>query len=307
VKGSNDGTRWTILDRHRGETFPWRDQTRPFALHAQGDFRLYRIEFTKPGPVALAEVELLSKRPIPGNPISADVPTTTTRAGTTDAVPITVRNAGTTPVSGQVSGVSPDGWTVTPASAPVGPIPAGGAQTVTLSVAVPSGTAPGTHQLRVTASTPQGTARVTATIQVIGSTIEFTPGTDAETPWLVDPDGSQLDGAIHDGHGRFADNGSHFTYRFDLPADVTGGTMTLVIGNEYVVDVSSDGQSWTTAARESREIHDLSNLGNPPQTIDLAPLLAQGHTIYVRIGDSKPDDGWGGWLGHLTLRMTTGG
>jgi hypothetical protein len=24
----------------------------------------------------------------------------------------------------------------------------------------------------------------------------------------------------------------------------------------------------------------------------------------VRVGDSKTDDGWGGWLGHLTLDMT---
>jgi predicted alpha-1,2-mannosidase len=306
VKASNDGKTWSILDRHRGETFPWRDQTRPFALHRQGDFRFYRIEFTKPGPVALAEVELLSKRPIPANPISADVPTTTARAGTTASVPVTVRNAGTTPVSGQVSGVSPDGWSVTPASAPVGPIAAGGAQTVALDVAVPAGTAPGTHQLRITASTPRGTARVTATIEVIGSTIEFSPGTDAETPWLVDPDGSQLDGDTLDGqgHGRFADNGSHFTYRFALPSDVTGGTLTLMIGNEYLVDVSTDGTTWHTVAQESRQIHDLSNRNNPPLKFDLNALRGSARTLYVRIGDSKPDDGWGGWLDHLKLELT---
>jgi predicted alpha-1,2-mannosidase len=303
VKGSNDGTTWTRLDRHSGETFPWRDQTRPFALHRQGDFRLYRIEFTKPGPVALSEVELLSSRPIPANPISADAPTTTARAGTTAPVAVTVHNAGDSAVSGHMTGTSPDGWTVTPADAPFGPIAPGGSQTVTLNVAVPAGTPPGAHELRVAAATPVGTARVTAAVQVIGDTIEFTPGTAAETPWLVDADGSQLDGAIHDGHGRFADGGSHFTYRFDLPADVTGGTLTLEIGNEYLVDVSSDGKSWRTALKETAQEHDLGNL-DPPQTLDLNSLRAGSRTLYVRIGDSYPDDGWGGWLGRLTLKLS---
>ena len=74
---------------------------------------------------------------------------------------------------------------------------------------------------------------------MIGDTVEFTPGTDAETPWLFDADGSQLDGAIHDGNGRYCDNNSHATYRFQLPADVTGGTLTLEIGNEFLVEAST--------------------------------------------------------------------
>jgi hypothetical protein len=305
VKGSDDGQTWTTLDVRSGETFRWRQQTRPFRLQQAGNFRHYRIEFTTSGATSLAEVELLSDVPIPVNPISADAATTSARPGTTAAVEVTVHNAGATPVSGEVTGSSPDGWTVTPASVPFGPIAAGGSQTVTLNVEVPAGAALGAHTLRVAAATPVGVARVTASIQVIGDTIEFTPGTAAETPWLVDPDGSQLDGDIHDGRGRFADNGSHFTYRFDLPADVTGGTLTLEIGNEYLVDVSTDGQTWRTVLREDREIHDLSNLGAPMQTLDLNDLRGSGRTLYVRIGDSKTDDGWGGWLGRLTLAMTS--
>jgi hypothetical protein len=218
-------------------------------------------------------------------------------------VPVTVHNGASTPVSGEVSATSPDGWTVTPPGASFGPIAAGGSQTVIVNLAVPAGTAPGTHQLRIKAATPQGTARVTAMVQVIGNTIEFTPGTAAETPWLADADGSQLDGAIHDGHGRFADNGSHFTYRFDLPSGVTGGTLTLEIGNEDVVDVSTDGTTWHTVLQEAGQVHDLSNL-DPPRTLNLNALRGGARTLYVRIGDSKPDDGWGGWLGHLTLQMT---
>ena len=74
---------------------------------------------------------------------------------------------------------------------------------------------------------------------MIGDTIEFAPGTDAEAPWLFDADGSQLDG-----EGRFTDGERHATYRFQLPADVTGGTLTLHIANEFVVEVSTDNATW---------------------------------------------------------------
>jgi hypothetical protein len=146
----------------------------------------------------------------------------------------------------------------------------------------------------VVARTPSGVARVTVVVQVVGATVEFAPGTDGEAPWLSDPDGSKLDLP-----GRYADNAAHFTYRFDLPADVTGASLTLSIANEYVVKVSSDDSAWREVARETREIMDRSNL-DPPTEIDLGAVSG---TLFVRVEDAKPDDGWGGWLSHLTLRM----
>ena len=198
----------------------------------------------------------------------------------------------------------PSGW-AQPAAAAFGPIAPGASKTVDVGVSVPEGTPADSYTVRATARAEQGTARATTTIQVIGDTIEFTPGTDAEKPWLVDPDGSQLDGAIHDGNGRFADNGSHFTYRFDIPAGVTGGKLTLEIGNEYLVSVSSDDQTYREVLRETSEEHDLNNL-DPPHELDLNTLLGGSRTLYVRIGDSFPQDGWGGWLGHLKLELTRG-
>jgi hypothetical protein len=197
-------------------------------------------------------------------------------------------------LSGTATASSDDDWTVTPSSASFGPIAAGGTAPLAFTVAVPAGTSPGAHAVRVVARTPEGVARLSAVVQVVGATVEFAPGTDAEAPWLSDPDGSKLDPP-----GRFADNDAHFTYRFDLPPDVTAASLTLSIANEYVVKVSDDDQTWREVARETREIRDRSNL-DPPREIDLG---AASGTLFVRVEDAKPDDGWGGWLSHLTLHL----
>jgi predicted alpha-1,2-mannosidase len=303
VKGSDDGKRWKVLDERSGERFRWRSQTRPFKLDKAAEYTRYRIEFTKPAgdPATLAEVEFLSDRPIPPSPLVARADGAVARAGDTVQVPVTVTNAGDQPLSGDVSATAPSGWTVDPASVPFGPVAAGASQTVRLSVTVPADATEGSYPVRVTARSASGNGRATADVQVIGNVIEFTPGTDAERPWLSDPDGSQLDGAIHDGNGRFADNGSHFTYRFDIPPGATGGTLTLEIGNEFVVDVSPDNATWRTVLKETAEEHDLNNLTD--RTLDLADLAGGARTLYVRVGDSFPSDGWGGWLGHLRLEL----
>jgi predicted alpha-1,2-mannosidase len=301
LEGSSDGHRWKVLDARSGERFAWRQQTRPFELKHPGTYAHYRVEFTKGGDssTSLAEMELLTSRPIPVNPLSATATPASGRAGSTVPVQVTIANAGSGPVSGQVTANGPTGWTVAPATTAFGPIAGGATQTVTLNVAIPAGAAAGGYPLKITASSSQGTARVTGSVQVIGDTIEFTPGTDAETPWLSDPGGSQLDGAVFDGHARFADNGSHFTYRFDIPADVSGGTLSLDIGNEFLVRVSSDDQTWRTVLQDTTEEHDLNN--RAVRTLDLNDLRGSSRTLYVRVEDAKPDDGWGGWLAHLKL------
>jgi predicted alpha-1,2-mannosidase len=60
LTGSNDGTRWTELDRRGGEAFQWRLQTRAFKVAKPGSYAHYRLEFTGAGG-SLAEVELLAK------------------------------------------------------------------------------------------------------------------------------------------------------------------------------------------------------------------------------------------------------
>ena len=155
------------------------------------------------------------------------------------------------------------------------------------------------YPVRVTVSSDQGTAKAAGSITVIGDRVEFTPATDAEAPWLFDSDGSQFDG-----EGRFTDGGTHATYRFQLPADVQGGALTLELANQFLVETSTDNQTWTTRLREDAPVRDRGNRGK--RTLDLNALRDGGRTVYVRLGDSQPDDGWGGWLARVELDLQRG-
>ena len=134
---------------------------------------------------------------------------------------------------------------------------------------------------------------------MIGDTIEFAPGTDAEAPWLFDADGSQLDGGSTTAAP--LQRREQATYRFTLPEDVTGGTLTLDIANEFLVEVSTDNATWRTVLRGDRAGARPGN--REERTLDLNELRAGGRTLYVRLGDAKPDEGWGGWLAHVRLVM----
>ncbi|WP_243041359.1 GH92 family glycosyl hydrolase [Dyella sedimenti] len=62
VEGSADGVHWTVLDRRQGERFPWRRQTRAFAIAKPGQYTHYRWRVVPDGAghaVNLAEIEWL--------------------------------------------------------------------------------------------------------------------------------------------------------------------------------------------------------------------------------------------------------
>jgi hypothetical protein len=173
---------------------------------------------------------------------------------------------------------------------------------------VPDGVELGEYPISITATAGAATARAAGTVHVVGNVTEFTPGTSAEQPWLFEDGASQLNGTVYDGRARFADNERFFVYRFPIGADVTGGTLSLDIGNEFLVQASTDGTTWTTVLREEQEIRDLSNRDeNAWRELDVAALADPGETLYLRIADSFPADGWGGWLARLRLELQTGG
>ncbi|MGH2947566.1 MAG: GH92 family glycosyl hydrolase [Solirubrobacteraceae bacterium] len=306
LKGSNDGRSWTVLDERQGETFEWRSQTRPFKLARPANFSRYRIEFTDGRDTTrLAEVELLTSNRVLATPLSADVKGAIAWPGEAVPVEVTVTNSGEPPASGEVAATVPDGWSVEPASAAFGPIAGGESETVTFAVTVPDDAEPGAHPVQASVTSRRGSATASGDVHVVGDTIEFTPGTAAEEPWLFDADGSQLDGTVYDGRARFTDGQRYAIYLFELPDDVTGGRLTLDIGNQFLVKVSEDGEGWRTVLEETREIRDLSNRAE--RSLDLAELRPGGGPLYLWIGDSHTGDGWGAWLARLWLELERGG
>ena len=303
LAGSNDGRRWTVLDERSGETFTWRSQTRPFRLDRPANFSQYRIEFDG-GPVRLAEVELLGGAM--ASPLLAHVEAGAVgRAGETVPVRVTVTNAGDSPQAGEVALSAEPGWTVQPAAIPFGPLAADESQTVTFQVTIAAQAETGTYPVRATATSARATAKSSGTVKVFGvvsGPVEFTPGTAAEEPWLFEDGNSQLNGTVYDGRARFTDNLRYAVYSFPLRDDITGGTLALDIGNQFLVQVSTDRQSWRTVLEETRVIRDLSNRDEDVwRELDLATLAGPGETLYLRIADSQPNDGWGAWLARLRL------
>jgi hypothetical protein len=192
---------------------------------------------------------------------------------------------------------------VSPATAAFGPVRSGSSETVTFHVAVPAGTEAGDYAVQAVVTSKRGTGAASGAIHVTGDVIEFTPFTSAEAPWLFDADGSQSDGSVFDGHARFADGSAHFTYRFDISTAVTGGTLRLDIGNQYLVEVSPDNQTWRIVLEYMGDPGDTGLMNRAERSLDLNDLRGESRTLYVRISDKWPQDGWGGWLARLRLEM----
>ncbi|MBA8793290.1 putative alpha-1,6-mannanase (GH76 family) [Friedmanniella endophytica] len=235
----------------------------------------------------------------PAQPVVMPAKTGTTTVRTTVRVSATGPAGARLPVRVRLS--APGGWEVTPSSATLTLTTRGVARpvaaTVTVRVRVPAGAATGTGTVRARVS-GGGMAFDGRSDVLVARSIDFDTGTAAETPWLWDADGSQSNGV----QNRFADGDHDFVYRFPLPRDTTAAKVTLTIDAEYLVQASSDGSTWTTVLKEDQPVTDGSNKGD--HTLDLTPYLGTTKTVYLRIADSFPADGWGGRLYHLTGTYT---
>ena len=177
-----------------------------------------------------------------------------------------------------------------PASAPFGPLGNGDSDSATFDVAVPPGTELGTYPIEFTATSSSGaTARASANVNVVGDVVEFTPGTDAEEPWLYDA-------------GRFAARRQSTAralrrqralLHLPLP-DPRGRHRRLAAARpaaEFLVQVSTDGTTWRDRAR-----------GDAADHRRLEPRLAR-----ARRGGARASPGRRSTCGSPTASRTTGG
>ncbi|MFY0580894.1 discoidin domain-containing protein [Cystobacter fuscus] len=64
LQGSNDGSTWVTLDTRTGQDFPWRYQTRAFAVNNNTAYSQYRLQINEThgdSITQLAEIELLGR------------------------------------------------------------------------------------------------------------------------------------------------------------------------------------------------------------------------------------------------------
>ncbi len=134
-----------------------------------------------------------------------------------------------------------------------------------------------------------------------GSTTEgdlytFKVGDESEKKFLTDE-------AVLNNTCRYADKDKYFTYKYTLDKAV-GDAMKLewrgYLYQQYLVTVSTDGETFVRAAAyDGPETNDgtISRAPSEPICIDLLPYVNKDTTtIYVRIGDVYPTNGWGGAL-----------
>ena len=168
---------------------------------------------------------------------------------------------------------------------------------------MPDGAALGQLSDRVVATSSRATAKAAGTVHVVGDVIEFTPSRPTEEPWLFDAGGSQLDGASTTA-ARFADNERYFVYRFEIGDDVTGGTLRLLLhGGVPRAGVQRRRRAGRRCWRRRGGSPTARTTTGASSTS--TTLADPGETLYLRIADSFPDDGWGGWLGRLRLELQT--
>ncbi|MGN1077691.1 MAG: bacterial Ig-like domain-containing protein, partial [Candidatus Gallimonas sp.] len=132
-----------------------------------------------------------------------------------------------------------------------------------------------------------------------GGNITFTPNTEAETPYLYQEKASGTSTG-----NRWTDGDPHnaqVVYKFDKSAlgVFASATLKLDITNEYKIEISLDGTTYTQVAiAEGR-----------PARAEISLVLDEflsGNTgvIYIRLSDAVVEDGFGGsWFG-VTLEYT---
>ena len=148
-------------------------------------------------------------------------------------------------------------------------------------------------------------------LQAIGKSFKSTD--ELETTFMWDDNGSQF---VSSWGFRFTDYGNYITYRFNLGADATNlTTISINTQNEYLFQGSSNGTDWVNLfvapdgyrTAESLMFYPFTGnaVGYGAQT-GIGNLVAPvfdgcSNVFFLRMGDSKPSDGWGGQMKGISV------
>ncbi|MGP5260371.1 glycoside hydrolase family 76 protein [Brachybacterium paraconglomeratum] len=217
---------------------------------------------------------------------------------------VTATEPGGRQVAVRLAAESPVGWQVDLPRVLHLELPAegGGVATaeVTVPVTLPADAPDGDHEIRVTARGPGRQEFVAASRVVVAREIDVVGGTE-DGPWLWEDRGS----GVTDEPGRYADGTGSFTYRFPFPPSTASAQITLTLSNQFVVEVSADGEEWDEVLRETEPLRDASNRGD--RTLEVTSYLTgEDRDVFVRVSDAFPEDGWGGQVHRVRAEYTAG-
>ncbi len=104
---------------------------------------------------------------------------------------------------------------------------------------------------------------------------------------------------LDDLRDRFGSRLEAYRWQFETLWSQTTHRMLIGLSPTHGVEIDPGRQSpYKTLLQETRPIEDRSN--RQVRTVDLTPFLGQGD-IYVRIEDSRPQDGWGAAVGEVAI------
>lgn len=142
-----------------------------------------------------------------------------------------------------------------------------------------------------------GTAVHEVTVQADGQTIaHFVPGTADETPFLYDPQSSQLSSGS--GGHRFADNGRYFVYKFTPPAGTKQLTASVDMWNQYKVTAGSEQPASSQQREPYGYLRDYA-VANKAMVVWLDSNVPAQKELFERyLSDVEPGSPYLGWFSN---------
>ena len=135
--------------------------------------------------------------------------------------------------------------------------------------------------------------------------IEFCVGKDAwdeEKYLMVDHGGS------FDWNNKFYDLNFYGIYKFTYAESAQGVKIIGIIGGSYLIEVSADGVTWSQRAVCPLQAVPNSQAQTQYVFIDVSDLMQNNaeRTVYVRLSDAVPSNGWGGSMMGLGIVSYSG-
>lgn len=143
-----------------------------------------------------------------------------------------------------------------------------------------------------------------------GKTIKSLTATGAIAPMVLIPGSNDEERYMVEGYEtglangfRFADLDKSFIYMFDTQ-DLKQGGISVNLCNNFVVDISKDGDKWVEVLRENEDVRDGRN--RMDYQINFIECLPSPN-VYVRFRNTDQTQGWGPNISKISLDFTADG